>query len=105
LSLFLVNLMINELISKDEIIELLTTMRDRMVSLTDIDGQLFYIEELTEVLFVYVKASHMHLREHSEWNDIKQHIIDYSKYKAKEHVSISSRIIFKYMDMVEIIGK
>lgn len=105
LSLFLVNLMINDLISKDEIVELLTSMIDKIVSLTDAEGQLFYIEELIEVLFVYIKSSQMHLREHSEWKGIQEHIQIYSAYKAKEHVSVSSRIIFKYMDMVELIAK
>jgi len=105
LSLFLVNLMINDLICKDEIVELMTIIIDKIVSFTDVAGQLFYIEEIIEVLSVYIKSSQSYLQDHSEWNNISNHIKEYSNYKAKEHVSISSRIIFKYMDLVEIITK
>ena len=105
ISVFLVNLMNNALISTDDIIEIITSITHRVVDATDIEGQMHCVEELIEVLNVYVKAAFGYLREHSDWNNVSTHIYQYATYKAKEHAGLSSRIIFKYMDMKDIIGK
>ena len=104
-SIFLVNLLNNNLLSKDEIMEILTALKDKVVVVTETAGQLYYLEELTDVLLVYIKANCSSLRDHEKWNDISSHIKLYASYKAKEHAGLSSRIIFKYMDMMIIVDK
>lgn len=105
ISVFLVNLMNNQLISEDGIIEVITQITQKVVDASDVVGQMHYVEELTEVLYVYVKAAFGYLKEHAGWNIIGTHIYQYAAYKAKEHAGLSSRIIFKYMDMKDIMVK
>jgi hypothetical protein len=105
ISVFLVNLMNNKLISTDDVVDILTTIIQRVVDATNVEGQMHYVEELIEVLNVYVKAAFGYLREHSGWNNVSTHIYQYATYKAKEHAGLSSRIIFKYMDMKDIMVK
>jgi hypothetical protein len=105
ISVFLVNLMNHKLMTEDDIIEILTTIKDKVVLATDIEGQMHYVEELIEILNVYIKAAFGYLREHADWKAIGTHIYQYSAYKAKDHPGLSSRIIFKYMDMKDIMTK
>ena len=105
ISVFLVNLMNHKLMTEDDIIEILAAIKDKVVFATDIEGQMHYVEELIEILNVYIKAAFGYLREHPGWNSIGTHIYQYSAYKAKDHPGLSSRIIFKYMDMKDIMTK
>lgn len=104
-SIFFTNLMKNDLMSQDEIVDILIWLKDKIVSVTDTEGETFYVEELIEVLFVYIKSIYAELHEHSRFETIIAHIEQYAAYKAKEHLGLSSRIIFKYMDMLDIVKK
>ena len=104
-SIFFTNLMKNDLMSEDEIIDILIWLKDKIVSITDTEGETFYVEELIEVLFVYIKSVYDELYECSRFEPIAAHIEQYAAYKAKEHLGLSSRIIFKYMDMLDIVKK
>ena len=56
--------------------------------------------ELTENLFILVTMSRETLCKYDEWiNIIQININNFMKLKVKEHKSLSSRSIFKYMDM------
>ena len=104
-SIFFTNLMNNNLMSKDEIIDILIWLKDKIVSVTNTEGATFYIEELIEVLFVYIKSIYAEIYEESRFETIIKHIEQYAAYKAKDHVGLTSRIIFKYMDMMDIVKK
>lgn len=105
ISIFFTNLMNNNLMSKDEIIDILIWLKNKIVSETESEGKAFYIEELIEVLFIYIKTIYADLKDESNFKIINEHIQQYAGYKAKEHIGLSSRIIFKYMDMLDIAKK
>ena len=104
-SIFFTNLMKNDLMSQDEIVDILIWLKDKIVSVTDTEGEVFYVEELIEVLFVYIRSIYTELHEHPRFETIDAHIEQYAAYKAKDHIGLSSRIIFKYMDMLDIVKK
>jgi hypothetical protein len=58
-------------------------------------------EEITENIFLLVTQSHENMKEVTGWNDILDKIKTLSKLKMKEKPSLSSRAIFKYMDIVD----
>lgn len=103
-SIFFTNLMKNDLMGEDEVIDILIWLKDKIISATDTEGETFYVEELIEVLFVYIKSIYDELYECSRFEPITAHIEQYAAYKAKEHLGLSSRIIFKYMDMLDIVN-
>ncbi len=61
-----------------------------------------YTNELTEIMNIFVTNMVTEIKTLQEWAFIKQRIVDYSKYKAKDYPGMSSRTIFKYMDMVDL---
>jgi len=61
-----------------------------------------YTNELTEIMNIFVTNMVTEIKTNNEWVFIKDRIIDYSKYKTKDYPGMSSRTIFKYMDMVDL---
>ena len=75
--------------------------------LDNIDEELktVLIEEITENLFIFIIHSHKFLKTHSQWGVLIEKLNRCSKLKAKDHKSISSRIVFKYMDIQDALKK
>ena len=61
-----------------------------------------YTNELTEIMNIFVTNMVTEIKTNKEWVFVKDRIIDYSKYKTKDYPGMSSRTIFKYMDMVDL---
>jgi hypothetical protein len=61
-----------------------------------------YTNELTEIMNIFVTNMVSEIKNNKEWGFVKDRIVDYSKYKAKDYPGMSSRTIFKYMDMVDL---
>lgn len=60
------------------------------------------IEEITEILFLLVKGIST-FRQNLGWTEIYPKFALFSGFKVKEKASLSSRVLFKYMDIMEII--
>jgi len=61
-----------------------------------------YTNELTEIMNIFVTNMVTEIKTNKEWVFVKERIVDYSKYKTKDYPGMSSRTIFKYMDMVDL---
>jgi hypothetical protein len=62
------------------------------------------IEEITEILFLLVKGGIPIFRQYPEWEGLIYPKLEmFSKFKVKEKKSLSSRVLFKYMDIMAII--
>lgn len=61
-----------------------------------------YTNELTEVMNMFVTNMVTDIKDCNEWAFVKDRIMDYSKYKTKNYPGMSSRTIFKYMDMIDL---
>jgi len=99
-SAFLINLMERDMISKNSVLELIIYIQNLLQEYIDIDDKLHEVNELTENLFILVTMSKKILSDNDEWNNvILVNISKFIKLKHKEHTSLSSRAIFKHMDM------
>ena len=86
----------------DYIIELLDYYVNMSMEYVDIENRMNEIEEMTERIFLIITKSEQVLIEHSYWKtDILHKIIVLSQMKMKEHKSLSNRIIFRYMDIID----
>jgi hypothetical protein len=108
-STFIVNLMIQNIISKKDVLELIVKLQDKIIGLVDIDDKIYQIDEMTENLYILVtlvaKDTNTTNGDFGEiFSTIIANIEICSKYKTKEHKSISSRAIFKYMDIKDTIN-
>jgi hypothetical protein len=86
----------------DSIIELLDYYVNMSMEYVDIENRMNEIEEVTERIFLIITKSEQTLIDHSLWKtDILHKIITLSQMKMKEHKSLSNRIIFRYMDIID----
>lgn len=98
-SMFIVNLMIRDMISKNDFIELLKMMQKTSLEYINIENKDHEVEEITENVFLLVTHSKELLSSHDSWIPIKEHISHFTTLKAKDYPSLSNRCRFKYMDM------
>ena len=105
MSSYLINMMVNNLLSDSDIIDILHLLQSRISVSIDEENKLYLVEELTELLYIYTTSSAATLNKHEAWANIISFIETCSKYKAKDHPSISSRVIFKYMDILDYLKK
>jgi hypothetical protein len=102
---FIVNLMKNEVVEKKKVIEIINDLLAKLVSYVDEDNRLAHVEEITEIIFIFVTLSCSSLKTMDEWVSVVNNIKLFSQFKAKEHKSISSRAIFKHLDILDYIKK
>ena len=98
-STFLINLLMRDMITKQSILDLIFDMQTMSFEYIDQENKEHEVEELTENLFIMITMSKTFLGDSEQWTNIQNNIDKFTKLKAKDHKSLSSRSIFKYMDM------
>jgi len=106
MSLFVVNLMINNIIDENEIIEIIKQLQALILNYLRKPEKSNEVEELTENLSIIVIKSKSYLdkgENKSAWESIIKDIefISILKPKMKEYPSITNKTIFKHMDIFE----
>jgi hypothetical protein len=109
MSLFIVNLMINHIISEDEIIEIIKQIQALISNYVIKPEKSNEVEELTENLSIIVTKSKDYLGKgetKSAWESIIKNVefVTILKPKMKEYPSITNKTIFKHMDIFEEIS-
>lgn len=109
MSLFVVNLMINNIIDEGEIIDIVSQLQALILSYLRKSEKSNEVEELTENLFIIVTKSKNYLNKgetKDAWDVISKNIefITMLKPKMKEYPSITNKTIFKHMDIFEEIS-
>ena len=100
---FLVMLMNRGVIPTQTIVNIIIHFQGLLIQYIDEDNRTNEVDELTEVLFLFITLGKITLCKYPEWEStIYPNLINSSQYKANQHKSLSSRSIFKYKD---IIGK
>ena len=134
-SVFLVNLMKMDLIQKDEILNIILMLQETVISYIDQDNKSYEVEEITENMYVFISTCLMQINKIKgsekgkkicttfelligdinydskdmvkleKWMAIIDNVEKCSKLKVKDHLSISNRTVFRYMDLLDIINK
>jgi hypothetical protein len=104
---FLVFLMKEKLIPVLRILNIIVAFQTAVIEYVDLQDKTEIVDEITETLFLLLKEGKDTFVEcKAEWIwkfVIKQNVETFSKYTKKDKKSLSSRAIFKYMDMVKLI--
>lgn len=101
MSVFIVNLVKKGVLAKGLLIQIIRDIQDICFAYIDTPGKINEVEETTENLFLLVTQSLTILQGEDGWGLILENIKKVSQFKVKEKASISSRTIFKYMDILE----
>jgi hypothetical protein len=109
MSLFVVNLMINNIIDEGEIIDIVSQLQALILNYLRKSDKSNEVEELTENLFIIITKSKSYLNKgetKDAWEVISKNIefITMLKPKMKEYPSITNKTIFKHMDIFEEIS-
>ena len=101
-SVFIVNLVSNEVLSVSTLSDIVMKVQRVMIEYMNVSDKTNEVEEITENLFLLI---HSILKNTNEWPTILENITHISKCKAKDYPSLTSRCIFKHLDILDIIEK
>jgi hypothetical protein len=106
LSAFFVNLMINKVISEEQIIMLLKNLLTQIHTFISIENKKNEVDELTENIAILYKKE---IFENNKNNDcevggekIPELITKIANSKTKDYLSLSNKSIFKFMDIIDM---
>lgn len=105
LSMFIVNMVKLDVLPNEyltNIIKELIVLIKTKISMNDCKEM---VNELAENIYTLVTESYAHIKEHDDFDNIMDHIKFIKTQKSKDHVSLSSKSVFKYMDMFDYISK
>jgi hypothetical protein len=102
---FIVNLMKCGVLKRDDVLSCIIKLQDLVLSYIDESDKGFIVDEITENIFIFVTMSITELSSLDNWSTIINNITTFSQIKPKDKASLSSRAIFKYMDVLDFIKK
>lgn len=101
---FIVHLMKKDVLPKTTVTSILSNLVDLLNSYIDEENRTNEFDEITENLFLIIMQSKGFIEKEPIWTtSILPSVQYFSKQNAKEHKSLSSRAVFKYMDIMESI--
>ena len=102
LTMFIINMYKKKALSKDTIVEILNYFLSKSIQYFDEPNKSNEVEEITENIFIIILNAQSQLSTEPEWKDsLLPMIITISQLKIKEHISLTNRVVFKYMDIID----
>ena len=103
---FFVHLMNNDVISEIAIFELINTLKTNMLNLIDQDNKKEEVEEFAENIVILINGGKDRLESSTvdtgfDWSKCAEFVEDMTKRKVSNHLSLSNKVIFKFMDLEE----
>ncbi len=102
MSLFIVNLMKQGIVSPDQVMELVLDLQKMLRDYLKTPGKTNELDEISENLYIIIKNSHTHLAVLEEWVNVLNSATYVSLLKVKSHPSITNKTIFKHIDILEL---
>lgn len=112
-AVFIIHMMKQNVILPENVLDIIHNLIVKLETCMDIENQLNQLNELEEMtelvnLFLlegYVFLSSVFLGEKEKWEQIILKINEFSQLKVKDKKNLSSRVIFKYMDLCSFMNK
>jgi hypothetical protein len=104
LSAFFVNLMNNNIITKEKIVEITRNLLSQLYSLITVDNKKNEVDELTENIALLYKKDLYNIVKYDliEGMTIPQLIDKLAHSKVKDYKSLTNKTVFKFMDLIEM---
>jgi len=103
---FIIHMMKETILSQNYILSIMHDLIEKVKENMDTENCINEVEEITELVNIFVSQSIGFVHSSDEtWIQSINIIREFAKYKLKEKKSISSRIIFKYTDLVTLLDK
>jgi len=102
--IFIMNLFKLDIVDIEKIHEIIYYLLNRTTTYIDEPDKTYDVEEITENVFIIVSMGMNKLMSDEIWKtSIYPIIIKISAMKAKDHISLTNRTVFKYMDIIDSI--
>ena len=101
ISLFICNLLKNEMLKADDIIHIIFQLQNLLFTNIEKEDFVEKNSEISENLFILITNSNSVLKKHTEWESIINNVDMVKKMKAKEKPGLSNKIVFKHMDIMD----
>jgi hypothetical protein len=92
-------------IGREHVIDLMMNIVDLVKEYITCDNRTNEVDEIIENLYIYFTQVTSTLQGHDKWNTLLTFITDISKMKAKDQKSLSTRAVFKCMDIIDYLKK
>jgi hypothetical protein len=97
----LIHLFKKGILEREQILDIIVDLQNLSLQYVDEEGRVNEVDELTENLFILITMGRPVLGENAKWNDEIIHMANsFAAMKSKDKKSLSSRTVFKYMDMI-----
>lgn len=105
MSLFIVNLMKQGIVSSDQVIEIVVNLQKLIREYIKTPGKTNELDEISENIFIIIKNSHEELAGLEDWANVLNSVTYVSLLKVKSYPSITNKTIFKHIDILELFQK
>jgi hypothetical protein len=102
MSLFIVNLMKQGIVSSEQVIEIVINLQKLIREYIKTPGKSNELDEISENIFIIIKNSHEELTKLEEWANVLNSVTYVSLLKVKSYPSITNKTIFKHTDILEL---
>jgi len=103
LSMFFVNLMKHDIISHFDMIIIIEKLQSQINDYIHEENSCNKVEEVTENLFIIISNIKDELKNNAAYINIFKKIKQIADYSVKEKLSLSNKVIFKHMDLIDIL--
>lgn len=101
-SVFIVNLVKKGVLEQELLLKLIIEIQGFLFEYIDTENKVNEVDEMTENIFLLVSESHSMMKMNEQWKtEIINTIQQLSILKPKQKKSLSSRAVFKYMDIID----
>ena len=96
-----------EVIDVVEIVDIIVYLQAKLFEYINLEDKKIECEEITELLYILVTMgkSNKLITKHNDWIKIINDVSIVSKYKLGSYRSLSSRVIFKSLDIIDFMLK
>lgn len=101
MSLFFINLMKYNVFEREHIINLMSKLIDNIEKNINEDDKIEIVEETVSSLHIFIIEGQEELSESESWEEIITHIKKMSSINKKDFKSLTTKTVFKYMDLLE----
>mgnify|MGYP001284074558 FL=1 len=100
-ALFIVNLMKRNIITQELLMSIILKLQNNLFETIKEKNMKPKAEEISELLFIIITNSSEILDEHDNWDEIHSNIKKISDMETKDYESLSNKVVFKHMDILD----
>jgi hypothetical protein len=105
LGVFLSNLAVLNVLDADSVLETICDIHAKLRARILTDADAVVVEQMSDACAMMIEAGLETFKEQDSWTALKEQILGISKTKSKDYSGLSNKVVFKHMDIMDMIKK